>query len=160
MSAEFDCIASHLDYPMVIVTAASGQERSGCLVGFSTQCSIKPPRYLVCISKANHTYGVAAQAEGLVVHFPTAAESGLAALFGSETGDEVDKFSRCVWQPGPSGAPVLDGVKRWFAGRVREQVDLGDHVGFVLDVGDAACAGDDPPLGFQSVRDLPPGHPA
>ncbi|WP_255355718.1 flavin reductase, partial [Frankia sp. CpI1-P] len=45
---------SAISYPMVIVTAAVPDgERSGCLVGFHTQCSIEPARYLLCISQAN-----------------------------------------------------------------------------------------------------------
>ncbi len=59
-------------------------------MGFATQCSIDPPRFLVCLSKANHTYRVAHEADTLGVHFvPTDAES-LAELFGGETGDRVD----------------------------------------------------------------------
>jgi flavin reductase (DIM6/NTAB) family NADH-FMN oxidoreductase RutF len=51
-------MVDRLDYPLFVVTVASPEERSGCLVGFATQCSIEPPRYLVCISKENHTWMV------------------------------------------------------------------------------------------------------
>src|SRR5581483_8280772 len=62
-------LAAHLDSPMVIVTAAAPDgRRSGCLVGFFTQCSIHPPRLLPCISKANHTFEVARAAPVLAVH--------------------------------------------------------------------------------------------
>jgi len=53
-SAVFDTLVSELDYPMVVVSVASGADRAGCLVGFSTHCSIDPARYAVCISKRNH----------------------------------------------------------------------------------------------------------
>ena len=52
-------LCESLDGPMAIVTAFDGRERSGCLVGFHTQCSIAPSRWIVCISKKNHTYGIA-----------------------------------------------------------------------------------------------------
>jgi flavin reductase (DIM6/NTAB) family NADH-FMN oxidoreductase RutF len=167
MSAALDRLVSLLDYPMAIVTAAApdganGVERSGCLVGFTTQCSIKPMRYLVCISKLNHTFGVACRAETLVVHFPTAGPSNrdLAALFGVETGDEVDKFSRCQWTTGPDGVtPVLVDITRWFAGPILDRIDVGDHVGFVVAPTDARCDDDGPQLGFQMVKGLEPGHP-
>jgi flavin reductase (DIM6/NTAB) family NADH-FMN oxidoreductase RutF len=154
-----DRLVASLDYPMAIVTCAAGDERAGCLVGFTTQCSIHPLRWLVCISKANHTFGVACRAEVLVVHFPGPAQLDVAALFGEETGDEVDKFARCDWRPGPGDAPVLADVPRWLAGRVLDRIDLGDHVGFVLEPVDAACDLAEPQLGFQSVKDLQPGHP-
>jgi flavin reductase (DIM6/NTAB) family NADH-FMN oxidoreductase RutF len=156
----FDRLVAQLDYPMAIVTAASGDERSGCLVGFHTQCSLEPPRYWVCISKANHTFGIAEGADCFAVHFPTPEDRALAQLFGEETGDDVDKFARCSWSDGPGGAPVLDDVDRWFVGRVLARFDGGDHVGFLLEPVAARCEADAPQLGFQAVKDMPPGHPA
>ncbi|MDQ1444318.1 MAG: hypothetical protein QOI20_782, partial [Acidimicrobiaceae bacterium] len=165
----FDRLVGSIDYPMAIVTAAaSADEMAGCLVGFTTQCSIKPPRWMVCLSKLNRTLHVAVQAPILVVHFPTVENRELAALFGHETGDEVDKFARCDWRPGPDGTtPVLTGVARWFAGQVLQHHDYGDHVGFLVQPVDAAFdTAFDPArdaggqLGFQAVKDLAPGHPA
>src|SRR5690606_28471984 len=54
----FARLVATFDYPLYIVTTAVGQERSGCLIGFATQCSIHPPRFLACISKKNHTFGL------------------------------------------------------------------------------------------------------
>jgi len=72
-------LVGDLDYPMFIVTTRSTKgERAGCLVGFATQCSIDPPRVLVCISRANRTYRVAEDAEALGVHFVPAAAVELA----------------------------------------------------------------------------------
>ncbi|HEV7865727.1 MAG TPA: flavin reductase family protein [Acidimicrobiia bacterium] len=147
---------------MVIVTAAAPDgRRSGCLVGFWTQCSIDPPRVLACVSKANHTFPVATEAPVLAVHWLAEDDRGLAELFGGETGDEVDKFERCSWRPGPAEVPVLDGVKGWVAGPVVGRFDVGDHVAFVIEP--EAGAADDPSagqLGFQAVKTLEPGHDA
>ncbi|MDQ1488216.1 MAG: hypothetical protein QOD57_5634 [Actinomycetota bacterium] len=153
-------LAAGLDPPMVIVTArAPDGRRSGCLVGFSTQCSIHPARVLACISKANHTFPVATAAPVLAVHFLGDDDRGLAELFGGETGDEVDKFERCSWRPGPGGVPVLDGVKGWVAGPVAGRFDVGDHVAHVVE---AEAGGYEEPaadqLGFQDVKDVEPGH--
>lgn len=156
----FHALVSATEYPMLIVTAATEAERSGCLVGFSTQASIRPARYLVLISKANHTLGVASRAASLVVHFLRDDNHDLAALFGEETGDAVDKFARCRWEPGPGGAPVLDGVAGWLAGRVLDRFDMGDHVGHLLEVDWASAPRIGPQLGAHEVRDLTPGHPA
>ena len=149
-----------LDYPMMIVTATDGTQRSGCLVGFGAQCSIAPPRFMVWLSKRNHTYRVAQRADVLVVHFPSTAPADveLAELFGTTTGDEVDKFSRCRWSDGPGGAPVLDGVARWFAGSVTERFDSGDHVAFMLAPVDGRSGEWPGQLGFQAVKDFTPGH--
>lgn len=157
----FEALVADLDYPMFVVTAAAGGQRAGCMVGFATQCSMAPARLLLCISERNFTFDVAARATVVVVHFLGREDLEVARLFGGETGDQVDKFARCRWEPGPGGAPVLEAGRGWIAGNVLEHVPLGDHVGFVVEpfaghVGDAGA----PQLGFQAVRDLQPGHRA
>lgn len=155
----FHDIAADLDYPMVVVTTSDGTERAGCLIGFLAQCSIDPPLLMVWMSKRNHTTRVAAAATSLLVHFPSRDERELAVLFGSQTGDEVDKFSRCRWEPGPEGLPLLSDCSRWVAGHIVERVDTGDHVGHLLEPFDgAAGAWASGQLGFQSVKDVEPGH--
>lgn len=158
-SRAFEELVAHLDYPMLIVTAAAGEERSGCLVGFATQCSLDPPRFLVCLSKANHTFPVAQRSEHLAVHVLDRADHGLAVLFGEETGDEVDKFAECAWRE-VHGVPVLSGTRAWFVGRVLERLPLGDHVGHLLEPVDGQAPERLHLLSFQRVRDMDPGHPA
>jgi flavin reductase (DIM6/NTAB) family NADH-FMN oxidoreductase RutF len=156
----FHTLVSDLDYPMFIVTAAGDDERSGCLVGFATQASIDPPRLLVLLSKANRTYRVAQASDILVVHFLHRDNHDLAALFGEETGDDVDKFAACPWHEGPGHTPILDDTRGWVIGRVMARLDAGDHVAHLLEVHEAVTDLPGGPLTFQTVRDLDPGHPA
>ncbi len=156
--AAFDRLVNRLDYPMLVVTAEADGERAGCLVGFATQCSIQPSRFLVCLSRRNHTFRVASRAGTLVVHVLGPADRALAALFGGETGDVTDKFARCRWRPGPGG-PVLQACRRWFAGRVLDRFDAGDHVAFLVEPFAAAADPVEGQLGFQDVRGLRPRHP-
>jgi flavin reductase (DIM6/NTAB) family NADH-FMN oxidoreductase RutF len=144
---------------MYIVTTG-GQTRSGCLIGFATQCSIKPPRFLACISKENRTFDAVNAAATVAVHFLSTGQVELARLFGGETGDEVDKFELCAWSDGPDGVPVLDDAVGWFAGRVLDRIDLGDHVGLWLEPFEAEDRGGRPDLGFQAAKQIDPGHPA
>jgi flavin reductase (DIM6/NTAB) family NADH-FMN oxidoreductase RutF len=146
---------------MAIATVrGAGGELSGCLVGFTTQCSLDPVRFLVCLSRANRTFEVAAGAATLALHFPTPAELALATLFGEETGDAVDKFDRCDWRAGPGGAPVLTGCRTWLAGPVVGRFDLGDHAGHLVEPVEAAADPGFRQLGFQAVKTMEPGHPA
>jgi flavin reductase (DIM6/NTAB) family NADH-FMN oxidoreductase RutF len=148
------------DYPLYIVTVAAGGERSGCLVGFATQCSIDPLRFLVCLSDKNHTFRVARQADVLGVHLVPEGAAALAELFGSQTGDEVDKFERCSWRTGPGGAPILDDCGNWFAGRILERIPAGDHWAFLLDpVQDADDPGERAFM-FRDAQWMRPGHEA
>jgi flavin reductase (DIM6/NTAB) family NADH-FMN oxidoreductase RutF len=158
----FAKLVAQLEYPMYVVTATARGERAGCLVGFGTQTSIHPARFLACISRKNHTLPVATQADLLAVHFLSdePRERELAELFGSETGDRVDKFERVAWHEGPGGVPLLDDVPNRFVGRVLTQLDLGDHVGFLLDPLEAEKAEGFEELGFQEAKGIEPGHPA
>lgn len=162
MDAEsaFNDVVADTDYAMYVVTAADGGRRAGCLVGFTTQCSIVPPRFLVCLSKANRTYEVACRAPALGVHLLGHDQQELARLFGESTGDEIDKFDRCRWEPGPQGVPLLAECASRFVGTVLRRFDLGDHEAFHLEPIQADKAAKVTPLTFQAVHDLVPGHRA
>jgi flavin reductase (DIM6/NTAB) family NADH-FMN oxidoreductase RutF len=157
----FDDIVGLLNYPMFVVTARASDDLAGCLVGFTSQVSINPSRFLVGLSKKNYTFRVASRATHLAVHLLPKEHGEVARLFGSETGDRIDKFARCAWHEGPHGLPVLDHAAGWFAGRILNRFDVGDHVGHLLE----PIAGHAPEqLGelvtFSDVRDLEPGHEA
>ncbi|MBW3614491.1 MAG: flavin reductase family protein [Actinobacteria bacterium] len=145
---------------MLIVTTSDGRDRGGCLVGFAAQCSIDPPLLIVWLSKRNHTTRLATRAADLLVHFPAADQRDLATLFGSNTGDEVDKFERCAWKEGPAGLPLLTDCANWVAGRIIDRLETGDHVGHLLEPFAAASAPWGGQLGFQAMKDVDPGHEA
>lgn len=157
MPSPFARLVATLDYPLYVVTTAAESKPAGCLIGFATQCSIHPPRFLACISKKNHTLLLARRAAILAVHIIEEEDRNIAELFGGETGDEVDKFARVRWHYA-HGVPILDACERWFAGSVLEQIDLGDHVGFLLEPLDTEQGGTSEQLTFQQARDIEPGH--
>ena len=154
-----DMVAA-LDYPMFIVTVAAGEERSGCLVGFTTQCSIDPPRFLVCLSDKNRTFRVAREADVMVVHLVPDDADELADLFGGQTGDDTDKFELCEWSPGPGGAPVLEECRNWFAGRILDRMPAGDHCAYLLDPFEAHSDDAEAAFTFHRARRIEPGHEA
>ena len=156
----FEEIVADLDYPMFIATVAAGGEPSGCLVGFASQCSIDPARFLVCLSKKNHTFEVAQRSNYMAVHLVPGSQWELATLFGGATGDEVDKFNRCTWSPGPGGVPILEACPSWFGGPIVARIDAGDHVVHMVEP-DAGHKGENlPVLMFQRAQRIDPGHEA
>lgn len=159
---DLDPFLAGVDGPMFIVTTICPHTgaRAGCLVGFSTQCSIGPDLFVVCLSQRNHTYQVAMRAEVLVVHALDAAQRPLAELFGTTTGDEVDKFARCDWRPGPQDAPVLADCPRWFAGQILDRAPWGNHTAFLLRPVEVAGGVVGSPMRLSHVADLKAGHPS
>jgi len=156
----FHDLLGQLDYSMFIVTASAGAERAGCLVGFATQTSIDPPRFLACLSERNRTHEVAQRATVLAVHFVPADAAELVELFGSRSGHEVDKFADADWRTGPEQAPILTRCQNWFVGRVLERRALGDHTGFLLEPIAAHYERPEDEFPFHRARRFPPGREA
>jgi len=159
----FERFVAAIDYPVYLVTARSrvSSNLAGCLVGFAGQVSIQPQRFLVGLSPRNHTYRVAQNSTHLAVHVAYRSDRALAVLFGSRTGDATDKFAHCRWKEGPAGLPILSDAAAWFVGKIEGRLDLGDHVGHLLDpiagaAPDALIDG----MTFSDVRDLVAGHKA
>jgi flavin reductase (DIM6/NTAB) family NADH-FMN oxidoreductase RutF len=157
-----DSFLHGLDTPMFIVTAVhrDTSARGGCLVGFASQCSIAPDRFVVWLSQHNHTYRIAQEATVLAVHGLAEGQRDLAELFGTRTGDEIDKFAQCSWRAGPGGVPILDDCRRWFVGDIQETAVWGNHTGFLLTPREAGDPTDVAPLMYSAVCDLTAGHPA
>ena len=156
---DFAKLIASLDPPMAVVTTASDRERAGCLIGFHAQSSIEPERYVVWLSKANHTFRVGVHAQHFAVHFLGEDDMELARLFGTESGDDVDKFAHCAWQPGPEGVPVLtDCLHRFTATRVALLDEGGDHVCVVLQPVEVAPSSPFSPLRLSRTTHLTPGH--
>ena len=157
---EFSRFVDGLDYPLFVVTTAHGGERSGCLVGFTTQVSIDPPQMLVCISAKNHTHRLARDADLVAVHLLSPDQQELAVLFGEETGDETDKFAQCSWHAGPGDVPVLDAAPRHMIGRVLQRVPFADHLGLLLEPVEVSVGRGPVAYSLEDAADMEPGHPA
>lgn len=157
---EFGAFVAGLDYPLFVVTTRRGDERSGCLVGFTTQVSIDPPRMLVCISDKNHTYRLVGESDVVAVHVLSPDQQAHAELFGEETGDDTDKFAHVAWHAGPDGVPVLDECARHMVGRVLRRIPFGDHLGLLLEPLETRDS--DAPVAYSlsDAEGMDPGHSA
>ncbi|MEW2611369.1 flavin reductase family protein [Streptomyces sp. NPDC047880] len=160
--ARMDTFIDRLNPDMCVVTAAAGGERAGCLVGFASQCSLRPVRFVVWLSELNHTFRVARNADVLAVHLLGREQHALAELFGGHTGDRTDKFADVRLREAYGGALVLRDAPAWFVGRIVTRAGGGDHIGFVLDPvewgGDEDYDG--PLLRLSDALTIDPGHPA
>jgi flavin reductase (DIM6/NTAB) family NADH-FMN oxidoreductase RutF len=156
----FDALMGDLEYTMFIVTARAGDEPLGCLVGFATQASIDPPRFLACLSHVNRTFRLGRDAAHFGVHCVPEGADDLAELFGGTTGDEVDKFARVAWHEGPHLVPLLDDCRNRFVARVLDRMEAGDHTAYLLEPVTAEYADDEGEFTFHRAKRIKPGHPA
>ena len=155
----FGSIMQSLDARMIVVTAAAGAERAGCLVGFHAQSSIDPQRYTVWLSKANHTYRVALRSTHVGVHFLTADDVSLATRFGTLSGDDIDKFAGLGVRVADGGVPLLAESPHWMLLRRTALLDEGgDHVCVAGQAVAARTDGAFQPLRLSHVSHLTAGH--
>jgi flavin reductase (DIM6/NTAB) family NADH-FMN oxidoreductase RutF len=140
-----DELANAVDYPLFVVTACAQGEVSGCVAGFVTQSSITPVRFLVCVSKVNHTFGV--------------AERG-ASLFGEESGDTVDKFAQVSWSSGVTGVPILASCAAWLEGPIIDQHSAGDHEAYLVAARAGGLGSETGQFMSRQAAGFEPGHPA
>ena len=68
-------------------------------------------------------------------------------------------ITRCSWHTGPQGMPILDDAAAWFVGKTLRRIDLGDHIGYLLEPVTGAVVEHSADLvGIADVADLEPGH--
>lgn len=150
-----------VDSPYYVVTVrAPDEEMSGCLATFVTQCSIDPPNFIACISRVNHTFGVAARASAIGLHLLGEEQLAVARLFGERTGDAVDKFAATDWRLGTTGAPLLADVAVALEATVLGHFSVGDHEAFLVRAVRAVAGPGKGLLTQRSSPPLHPGHPA
>jgi flavin reductase (DIM6/NTAB) family NADH-FMN oxidoreductase RutF len=160
-TGDLSAFFARVDYPYYVVTVRSRDARmSGCLAGFVTQSSITPPNFVVCISRVNHTFGVARDSSAMGLHLLGSDQGDLARLFGEETGDEVDKFASCDWRLGSTGAPMLVDSAVSMEGRILGHDSAGDHEAFLVRAVRAVPGGHPGLLTSRTGPRLHPGHPA
>jgi flavin reductase (DIM6/NTAB) family NADH-FMN oxidoreductase RutF len=158
VDTELAQFAAALPGSALIVTAAAGGDRNGCLVGFASQATMHPARFLVCLSVTNATFTTAEAATHLGVHLIPAGRRDLAELFGGMTGDEVDKLALCACEPGPGGEPLLVECPMRLSGRILTRHPFGDHVGFLLEPAAVWAVTPFEPLAIGAAAAIEPGH--
>jgi flavin reductase (DIM6/NTAB) family NADH-FMN oxidoreductase RutF len=160
----FDRLVSATDPVMLVVTAAVGGRRDGCLVGFHAQCGIEPRRYALWMSKANGTTDLVTdeRCTHVGVHLLRADQHPLARRFGTLTGDDVDKLAGLPWTEGPGGSVRLSDCPDHWVGRKVDLVDVdADHLCLVVEPVEVSRDRDPSSarwLRLGQVADLVAGH--
>ena len=154
-----DPMTEEADDPLYVVTARVGDEISGCLAGFVTQSSLKPVRFIVCVSKVNYTFTVVERSKALAVHLLGSEQRGMASLFGEWSGDDIDKFRQLDWKEGILGAPVIRDCAAWVEGPIINRMSAGDHEAFLIAVRDGGAGPRPGRFMLSDASDFNPGHP-
>ena len=131
---------------VTVVTARDGEGAPvGLTVNAFTSVSLDPPLVLVCIDHASGSHDRLLSAGSFAVNILSAAQGAVARRFASKP--SMGRFEGIAWQPGPGGAPVLEGVSAWLECTREVAHQAGDHT-ILLGRVDAAGVGTPDALAF------------
>lgn len=128
-------VLGHFVSGIVVITASGPAGPLGFTCQSFSSLSLEPPLVSFAAARSSRTWPRIRAAGAFCVNVLAADHQEISAGFARSG---VDKFAGVTWRPGPSGAPVLEGVSAWIDCVLRDEFDGGDHtivVGRVQDLG-------------------------
>ncbi len=142
-------VLGHFVSGIVVVTAAGADGPLGFTCQSFSSLSLDPPLVSLAPARASTTWPRIRAAGAFCVNVLAAEHEDLSAAFARSG---VDKFAGVTWTPGPSGAPVLEGVSAWVDCALWAEYDGGDHTIAVGRVRDLGADPSRPPLLYYRGR--------
>jgi 3-hydroxy-9,10-secoandrosta-1,3,5(10)-triene-9,17-dione monooxygenase reductase component len=122
--AAFRTALGHFCTGVTVVTAMDGGEPVGFACQSFAALSLDPPLVLFCPGRTSRAWPLIERHGHFCVNILSDAQRDVSTVFGRSG---TDKFANVAWSPGPSGAPVLDGVVTWLDCAIESVHDGGDH---------------------------------
>ena len=145
---------------MFIVTANAGGEPLGCLVGFTTQASIDPPRFIACLSHRNRTYRLGKDARALGVHaVPADAERPRRSSSAARPPTRRTSSRARRGTKGPRASRSSSAARTGSSAASWRATDAGDHDAFLLEP-IAGSSTEEDEFTFHRAKRIDPGHEA
>lgn len=112
---------------VTVITVSGSSGDCGMTVSSFCSLSLSPPLVLLCIDHEARMHEVLRSASHFAVNVLEASQEVIARRFSDP---DVDRFDGVGFQPGRSGAPVLNDVLAWMECRVADVFPGGDHTIF------------------------------
>lgn len=112
---------------VTVITVSGSKGDCGMTVSSFCSLSLSPPMVLLCIDHEARMYDILQSATHFAVNVLEASQEVIARRFSDP---DVERFDGVGFQPGRSGAPVLNDVLAWMECRVADVFPGGDHTIF------------------------------
>ncbi|GAA2561025.1 flavin reductase family protein [Pseudonocardia hydrocarbonoxydans] len=142
-------VLGHFVSGIVVITAAGPDGPLGFTCQSFSSLSLEPPLVSFAPARTSSTWPRIRAVGAFCVNVLAADHRELSTGFARSG---VDKFAGVAWRPGPSGAPVLDGVSAWIDCELRDEFDGGDHTIVVAQVRDLGADPERLPLLYYRGR--------
>lgn len=128
-------VLGHFVSGIVVITAAGPDGPLGFTCQSFSSLSLEPPLVSFAPARSSTTWPRIREVGAFCVNVLAADHQEISAGFARSG---TDKFAGVAWRPGPSGAPLLEGVSAWVDCTLWGEHDGGDHtiaIGHVQDLG-------------------------
>lgn len=123
-TAAFRDVLGHFASGVVVVTAAGPDGPLGFTCQSFAALSLAPPLVSFSPARTSTTWPQIRAVGRFCINVLAADQQPHSDRFARSG---TDKFAGVRWRPGPSGAPVLDGVCAWVDCTLWREYDGGDH---------------------------------
>jgi flavin reductase (DIM6/NTAB) family NADH-FMN oxidoreductase RutF len=122
-----------ITYGLYVVTTSHKDKLNGYVSNTVFQVTSEPARFAVACSKDNFTAGLIRQSGFFAVSvLKKETRADIIGTFGYRSGKDLEKFSKCKYILGKTGAPILlDDTLAWIECSVEQTVDTGSHLLFI-----------------------------
>lgn len=131
---------------VTVVTAMHEGQPRGLLVNAFSSVSLEPPVVMVCVANQAATAPALRTTPHIAVNTLAADQVDVARRFAISGGD---KFADLGWQPGQTGAPILDGAAAHLEAEIEKRIPAYTHTIFLARVLAADAHGRDPMIYFD-----------
>lgn len=128
-----------INYGMYVLTSKSGDKIDAATVNWVTQTSFNPPLVVVGVKKDSDSFGIIKEGKSFALNVLGADQRDLAFAFFKHVEPEGNSIGPAKFTINEaSGAPILQETPGWFACKVVNIDETGDHavvIGEVVDAG-------------------------
>lgn len=123
-SREFRRILGHYPTGVCVITALSGSEPVGMVVGSFTSVSLDPALVAFLPDRKSTTWPRIEAAGHFCVNILAERQQAVCQAFSSRT---ADRFDTVPYRLSESGLPIIDGVVAWVDCQLHAVHEAGDH---------------------------------
>ncbi len=149
-----------ITYGLFVISSQAEGKESGCVVNTLQQVTSKPIRLSVAINKENYTCELIQKA-GRFAAVALDQRSDLMSIgrFGFRTGRDFEKFQDIPCARDSAGMPYpTDNICARYSCKVIKTLDLGTHILFIGECGEAEIMSENEPLTYAYYRNVIKGN--
>jgi flavin reductase (DIM6/NTAB) family NADH-FMN oxidoreductase RutF len=139
-----------MTYGIYALTTAHEGQNNVMLASWVSQVSYDPPLIAIAVHPNRRSHELIEKSGAFVLHVLKKSQKRLVTQFMSP--NSAAKLDGIDWKPGKAGCPILKECVAWFACKLKDRIQPGNHTVFFGEIVDAETASDDTGLTTRDYR--------